>query len=314
MATTARHWVAVVGQPTMRSSPGVAEKFRRREAGSMNAKLGILVVFAAGVVAGAGGATWFGRAPAAPRVAPSATAPSAPSEGDDEDSLLAANANLVSSLQECNRRLADLGQKRVASPTLEPAPIPSPAASRPSRGELRAERTAADWERFAKEGVVPYSVPCLRDTPFTPSPRQLDRFGLAPDDAATLHDAYAKSNERMLAQLKPLCARVLGNDKLPDRIGAQACISAIIDGSRKENADKMQEALSRVGEVNAGKRSPPAPDAVLEPIEALMLAMTSEAKKFESDLAASLGPEDAHRVASRMCMERGTARAKPAPQ
>ena len=106
----------------------------------------------------------------------------------------------------------------------------------------------------------------------------------------------------------------LGNDKLPDRVGAQACISAIVDGARRENPDKMQEALTRVGEVNAGKRSPPGADAVLPPVEALMLAMTNEAKTFEADLAASLGPEDAHRVASRMCMDRGTARAKPAPQ
>src|SRR5262245_19552345 len=116
----------------------------------------------------------------------------------------------------------------------------------------------------------------------------------------------------MLAQLKPLCAQVLGNDKLPDKVGAQTCLSAIIDGARRENPDKMQQALSRVGEVNAGKRPPPAPDAPLEPVEALMLAMTSEAKVFETDLAASLGPDDAHRIASRMCSERGTARAKPA--
>jgi hypothetical protein len=191
---------------------------------------------------------------------------------------------------------------------------PSAMASRAPRGEGRGERTPADWERFAKEGIVPYSVPCIRDTPFTPSERQLDRFGLAPHDAAMLRDAYAKSNERMLAQLKPLCGRVLGNEQLPDRIGPQACISAIIDGSRKENADKMQQALTRVGEVNAGKRASPTPGAALEPVEALMLAMTTEAKTFESDLAANLGPEDAHRIATRMCRDRGTARAKPGAQ
>jgi hypothetical protein len=237
-------------------------------------------------------------------------------EGEDDDSLLSANANLVASLQECNRRLAELGQQRVGPAAAAEAPAASPSAprSRTPRPEIRAERTAADWERFSKEGIVPYSVPCIRDTPFTPSQRQLDRFGLAPQDAASLHDAYAKSNERMLSQLKPLCAQVLGNDKLPDRVGAQTCISAIIDGARRDNPDKMQEALARVGEVNAGKRPRPAPDAVLEPVEALMLAMTTEAKTFESELAASMGPDDAHRIASRMCMERGTARAKPAPQ
>ncbi len=281
----------------------------------MKKPFGFLLALSAGLLLGAAGATLLERAPPAPKLASSA-APRDTNETDDDDALLSANANLVSALQECNRRLTDLGQKHVG-PSAEPAAMasgPAPPGSRVSRAELRAERSAADWERFAKEGAVPYNVPCLHDTPFTPSQRQLDRFGLAPQDAAVLHDAYAKSNERMLAQLKPLCARVLGNDKLPDRIGPQACITAIIDGSRKDNSDKMQEALVRVAEVNAGKRPLPAGGAELEPAEALMLAMTGEAKKFESDLAASLGPEDARRVASRMCMERGTARAKPAPQ
>jgi hypothetical protein len=276
--------------------------------------LGILLAFGVGLSAGAVLGTVFAPGHAPPKVA--ASAPVEPDDGDDNDSLLAANANLVTSLQECNRRLAELGQKRVG-PVAEAPPAVASAPTGRGRGarpEVRAERTAADWERYAKEGIVPYSVPCIRDTPFTPSQRQLDRFGLAPQDASMLHDAYAKSNERMLAQLKPLCAQVLGNDKLPDRVGAQTCISAIIDGARRDNPDKMQQALSRVAEVNAGKRPGPTPDTALDPVEALMLAMTTEAKTFESDLAANLGPEDAHRVASRMCMERGTARAKPAPQ
>ena len=266
-----------------------------------------------GLLVGLGGGAVLAKLldlPAPPKVV--ASQPIELDDGDDEESLMAANANLVSSLQECNRRLADLGQKRVGpAPEQVAAARPAPSAGRGQRGERR-ERTAADWERLAKEGVVPYSVPCIRDTPFTPSQRQLDRFGLAPQDASVLRDAYAKSNERMLAQLKLFCAQVLGNDKLPDRVGAQTCISAIIEGARRENPDKMQAALGRVGEVNAGKRPPPASDAALEPVEALMLAMTTESKKFESDLTASLGPDDARRIASRMCSERGTARAKPA--
>jgi hypothetical protein len=272
--------------------------------------MGIVMGLLVGLGGGAVLALMLERKPAPPKVV---AAPDA-EEGDDEEALLAANANLVSTLQECNRRLAELGQKRLA-PVPEPVASGRPASSagRGQRGERR-ERGPADWERWSKEGVVPYNVPCIRDTPFTPSERQLDRFGLAPQDAATVRDAYAKSNERMLAQLKPLCAQVLGNDKLPDKVGAQTCISAIIDGARKENPDKMQQALTRVGEVNAGKRPAPAPDAPLEPVEALMLAMTKEAKVFEADLAANLGPDDAHRVASRMCSERGQARAKPAQQ
>jgi hypothetical protein len=229
-------------------------------------------------------------------------------DDDDDDALLAANANLVSSLQECNRRLGDLGQKRVAAP----APQATATASSRGRGQGRREAAAPDWDRYAKQGVVPYNVPCLRDTPFTPSQRQLDRLGLAPQDASVLRDAYKKSNDRVMAQLKPLCAKVLGNPELAERVGSSACMSAIVDSARKENPDKMRDALARVAEVNGGKRPSPDPGQGLEPVEALMLAFTGESKAFEADLAATLGPEDAHRIASSrtLCSERGVVRAK----
>jgi hypothetical protein len=230
-------------------------------------------------------------------------------DGDDDDALLAANAKLALSLQECNRRLSDLGQTRITPPA---AVQPTATASTRMREQGRREATGPDWDRYAKQGVVPYNIPCLRDTPFSPSQRQLDRLGLAPHDSGVLRDAYQKSNQRVMAQLKPLCSKVLGSETLADRVGASACMSAIVDGARKENPDKMREALARVAEVNAGKRPPPAPGPLLEPVEALMLAFTAESKAFEADLAATLGPEDAHRIAgSRMlCSERGMVRAK----
>ena len=233
-------------------------------------------------------------------------------DSDDSEALLAANANLVSSLQECNRRLTDLGQKRVAAPT----PQPTATSSGRMREQGRREAPPPDWDRYAKQGVVPYNVPCLRETPFTPSQRQLDRLGLAPQDANVLRDAYKKSNERVMAQLKPLCAKVLGNADLADRVGSTACMSAIVDSARKENPDKMRDALARVAEVNGGKRAAPVAGQGVEPVEALMLAFTGESKAFEADLAAALGPEDAHRVASSrtLCSERGMVRAKPEAQ
>jgi hypothetical protein len=235
-------------------------------------------------------------------------------DSDDSEALLAANANLVSSLQECNRRLSDVGQKRVTAPTPQPT---AASSSGRMRGQGRRETPPPDWDRYAKQGVVPYNVPCLRDTPFTPSARQLDRLGLAPQDAAVLRDAYKKSNERVMAQLKPLCAKVLGNNEVADRVGSSACMSAIVDSARKENPDKMRDALTRVAEVNGGKRAAPDPSKGVEPVEALMLAFTGESKAFEADLAAALGPEDAHRIASSrtLCSERGIVRARPdAPQ
>ena len=85
-----------------------------------------------------------------------------------------------------------------------------------------------------------------------------------------------------------------------------------MDSARNDKPDKMRDALSRVAEVNAGKRDRPEGKGA-EPVEALMLALTSETKAFEADLAASLGPEEAHHIASSraLCSESGMARAKP---
>ena len=244
----------------------------------------------------------------APRVCPLAE----PSERD-EDELAAANASLVKSLQACNRRLTELGEKRT-----EPVPTPAAAASRDDGGRRgrgdrqRAALTKEDWERFAKEGVVPYRVPCLRDEPWTPNQRQIDRLGLSPNDTEVMKRAYEKSNERMRSEIQPLCARVVGSKEAADRIGPNACLSAIMDSSRRADADKMKESLVRVAEVNADKRPPPSgPD--VPPVEALLLAMTAESRRFEADLAKDLGPEDAARLARArgLCSEQGTARAKP---
>lgn len=234
-------------------------------------------------------------------------------EGDDEEALLAANANLVSSLQECNRRLSDLGQKRITPAPQATATASSRRGDRTDRAERRRESTGPDWERYAKQGVVPYNVPCLRDTPFTPNERQLNRLGLAPQDANVLRDAYQKSNQRVMAELTPLCAKVLGSAELAGKVGSAACMSAIVDSARKENPEKMKDALTRVGEVNAGKRPPPQKGQALDPVEAMMLAFTAESKAFEADLATALGPEDAHRIAASrtLCSERGIVRASP---
>ena len=275
----------------------------------MNPRIWIAVAFGSGLFAGAIGQMVIGR-PSAPRA--QVVASPEPVDCDDEEGLAAANANLVNSLQECNRRLASQGQPRVAASVTPTAPVAS-VRERGQRGGRQA--TPPDWERLSRQGVVPYSIPCIRDTPVVPSQRQLDRLGLAPHDGDVLRDAYAKSNQRTMAQLQPLCARVLGSPELAGRVGPAACMSAIVDSARKENPDKMQAALVRVGEVNAGKREMPKAGAELEPVEALLLGFSAESKAFEADLAASLGPDDAHRIATSrgLCSERGTVRAKPEP-
>lgn len=261
-----------------------------------------------GVASGAGGALALQPKKPPP---PAPVCPEPPHE-EDEDELVAANASLVRSLQQCNRKLSELGQRRV-----EPTPAPSAsAAPREGRGERRGGRrgppTREDWERYAEQGVVPYQIPCLRDTPYVPTERDLERLNLSPDDAETLKQAYAKSNERVLAQLRPLCGTALGSPEVAERIGPEACMKAVLDGARRSDPEKMRQSLVNVAEVNAGKR--PAGDKV-DPTEALLLTLTAEREKFQADLAASLGPEDAQRIASArgLCSDRGFASADGRP-
>lgn len=229
--------------------------------------------------------------------------------GDDVDSLRAANAQLVESLHEADKTIAQLREQAGA-----PATPASASAARPEerdaggfRRRARGEPTQEDWERMAQLGAVRVRMPCLRDKPWAPSPRVLDRLGLAPQDAATIRDAYEHSNKRMTDQIRPLCAKVLGSAEAADRVGPKACSDAILAGAKRADPEGTQKSIVRVAEANAGKGDAKPGDA---PVEQLLLAMTKETKLFEAELASKLGPEEAKRIAwaPEMCTDRTVAR------
>ena len=163
---------------------------------------------------------------------------------------------------------------------------------------------------MASEGVVRIHVPCIRDVAWQPNQRAIDRLGLAPSDTAALKEAYERSNKRVTEQLRPLCAKALGNPDAFDAVGAGGCMDAITNTSKKANAGAAKDALSRVAEVQAGKRAAPKDLAGAPPLEQLGLLLTGESKAFEQDLAQKLGPEEARRLASapELCSERRTLR------
>jgi hypothetical protein len=233
--------------------------------------------------------------------------------GDDLDALRTANAALVESLHGADRTIAQLREQLAASPA-QPARVderPDERDAGRGRRRGRGEPSAEDWERMAQVGTVRVRVPCLRDKPWTPNARVMDRLGLAPGDAATIRDAYEHSNKRMADQIKPLCAKVLGSAEAADRVGAKACSDAILAGAKRTDPEGTQKSLVRVAEINAGKSGASAtPDAPA--VEQLLLAMTKESKAFEAELAGKLGPEEAKRLAwaPEMCSDRSTVRAK----
>lgn len=265
------------------------------------------IAFVCGAVTASGAWTAFPPQRPAPQPAASVTA-----EPQDESALQKANANLTASLHECDRRLAELGEHpvgTVAAPA-SAAPAPSDSGGRGRRRE-RGPLTKDDWERMAESGIVPTRIPCIRDKPWTPNERVVDRLGLAPQDTDALKTAYEASNKRMTEQIRPLCAQVLGSAEAADKVGISSCIDVIGNSARRADPDATKAALARVAEVQAGKREAPKAGGEVPPVEQLALLLTKESKTFEDDLAQKLGPDDAKRLATapELCSDRHMLRA-----
>lgn len=227
------------------------------------------------------------------------------------DPLSAANENLVSQIGEYRRRLENIvAQKAELEATLknteQKLALRTGDASVDSKAEF--DLGADDWKTLAKDGTVKFMIPCTQPPNWSPSRAQLDRLALAPDDANTLKDAYAKSAARLASVVSPLCAQILGNADLVDKIGMNTCVHLVVDQAYGKDKAAAGEAMREVGEMRAGMRSAFDPNVADHPIAKMFFAMTGETKAFENDLAASLGPEEAHRVvfAEGMCMGRST--------
>ena len=257
-----------------------------------------VIGFGAGTVLTSAAFTAFPSKPA-----PRATRDEAPKAPETDEALRKANETLTASLQACDRKLAELRSGEPAPSAVASAEAPPERPNRARRRE-RSETTKEDWERMAQLGVVRVRIPCLRDTPWKPNERAVQRLGLAPDDVKTLEAAYAASNKRVEDQVKPLCAKIVGSAELADRIGASACMDAIQSSAKKSDPKSAKEALSRAAEAQAGKRKESGEDAA--PLERLANVLAAEGRAFETDLAQKLGPEEAKRLTSdpALCSDR----------
>lgn len=269
------------------------------------------LAFVLGAVTASGAWTAF---PPSPSKVVATPEPKSSATGESDSDLAKANANLTSALHECDRRLTELGERPVGVPTtVASAPAPENSGGRRGNRERRERppMTKEDWEKMAENGIVPVRIPCIRDKPWSPSERAVDRLGLAPADTDALKAAYEASNKRMNEQIRPLCAQVLGSPEAADKVGASQCIDVINNSARKSNADQTKQALSRVAEVQAGKREPPKVGADTPAVEQLALLLTKESKTFEADLAQKLGPDEAKRLANapELCSDRKMLRA-----
>jgi hypothetical protein len=213
----------------------------------------------------------------------------------NDDPLLSANANLADTIRDYKRRLETVDtQKKSLEQRLAVAEhrlaIETDGASALPKAEY--DLSQDDWKDLARQGRVKAQIPCrTKDIPDTdPGPIVA---GLSPDDTKLVRDAHMRSNDRVWDLVRPLCQQVINNAALVERLGMWTCVQAVMNSMP---AADMSRSIRTVAEMRAGLRPMPGSNDALNPVEKMLLGLTAETKAFESDLARSLGPDDAHRI------------------
>lgn len=221
---------------------------------------------------------------------------------ESDDPTMTANQSLVRQVGEYRSRLEGLAKQKTELETKLQKSEASLAAARdggPLAIKSEFDLSPDDWKEFAKDGTIKYQQPCIRTKGdgYTPSKENLNALGLAPEDGATLKDAYAQVSKVVWEQLKPICAQAVGNESLAERIGPDTCVHLVVDIEQDRDREATERARRQVGEIRAGLRPMPGPNEKLHPVTSMFLTMTGANKRFEDQLAQSFGPEEAHRIA-----------------
>ena len=175
-------------------------------------------------------------------------------------------------------------------------------AASPSKPKDAFDLSKDDWAKLAEKAQLKYRLPCTRFPGWKPSAEALQSVGLDPGDANLLADVTARSEERLAAVLKPMCAQSLGSAAVADRIwrnrrvGKVTCTTLALEDAMEQDPAGTIEAMRRVGEIRAGLRPAPVDASALSRIEQMFLALTGETAAYEADLASKLGPDEARRL------------------
>ncbi len=174
--------------------------------------------------------------------------------------------------------------------------------------EARSEYdlTPKDWSELAKNGTVKYQAPCARPSNWKLPKEKVIELGINDDEAKTIEDAYAKSKDRLWSRIGPLCAKILGASAA-DRVGANSCTHIILDAEIERDKDATEEAMKMIGRVRAGEAQPPDAKSRSATFD-LFDAWTGEQGSFERDLATTMDPSEARRLAysGDLCMSSNT--------
>jgi ferric-dicitrate binding protein FerR (iron transport regulator) len=226
--------------------------------------------------------------------------------GNTDAPLAQANENLVAQVSEYRSRLeAIAAQKIELEQKLKKSEEKLAADGGPTRTRAEYDLNQEDWQELAKKGQVKFRYPCFNQSGWELAPNKVNELGLAPQDTATIKEAYKASYERIWKEIRPMCAAAIGTSlEVVDKIGPDSCPHLIYDAAAKTDKDAASEAHTQVAEIRAGLRAEPGPNEKNHPVENLYLLLTGANKAFEADLAKSFGPDEAHRLAMSddMCM------------
>lgn len=237
-----------------------------------------------------------------------------------DDPMDRANQNLVRQIGEYRTRLEGIAaQKSELEAKLKRTEESLAATQDGSAVPIKHEFDLGqdEWKALLKNGTIKYQVPCFKKgsngESWSPSPEKLNALGLAPHDAATIKNAYARSNERVWSAVKPLCAQAIGSAEVAEKIGPDTCVHLILDIESARDSETTKEAGRRVAEIRAGTRPMPGPNEPVHPVTKLFLTTTGEMKSFEAELAEAFGPDEAHRIvySDELCMGASTFSSSP---
>jgi hypothetical protein len=217
-----------------------------------------------------------------------------------EEPLAKANESLVSQVSEYRARLESIAAQKIEleqklKKSEEKLASATDGAAPRTRHEY--DLNQEDWAELAKKGQVKYRTPCLKPSGWEFPASKLNEMGLAPQDGATLKEAYQRSYDRVWKELRPMCAAALGTAlDVVDKIGAESCPHLIYDGALRTDKDAAAEAHTQAAEIRAGLRPEPGPNEKVNPVLRMFLILTGANKNFEADLAKSFGPEEGRRL------------------
>jgi hypothetical protein len=215
-----------------------------------------------------------------------------------------ASTRVSSQLEQVKGKLAEIQREKrdleAQLRSLESELVQRPRSA-PAGEAYEFELDRDDWKELAAQARIKYRIPCAlpAESSYAIPQDQLDELGLSPDDGKTLLEAHRRSNARVWATLRPLCLKAVGDETVVDLLGRSNCMGVIERAVTKTDFAAATDTRRQVGEVHAGTGSPPEAGQATPLFQALM-ALTSEARHFEADLAENFGPEDAQRIVQSM--------------